>query len=218
MFRPTATCGATTGFHEFSVSFDYNQSTDGNLNVTINTNKKFGSVATEGLGYGDLTFVQCDKEQNWDAVNKKCCHKSCNPVSCTGPMLWQCNVILENNCTPKASLKHCQDGNVSRSFYGGKGQCAKNQYFSKTVMVPSWHNNVTSVKVTGKVWVFDNWNKEKVHVFVKNSKGKLLTGGNLTFTGKVPGNTTTFKSIRKCGISQRISGVPQYFDWGYHQF
>jgi len=90
--------------------FDYDKAKDGDMQVFVVSNNKFSknqANTAEGFGYGDLSFVQCDKEQNWDPINKKCCHKSCDPVSCTGPMLWQCNLVLDNNCAPKATLKQC---------------------------------------------------------------------------------------------------------------
>ena len=88
------------------MAFNYTKATDGNLVLKI-TNEADEKLSEEAFGYSDLNFIQCQKDQNYDPINKKCCHKSCDPVSCTGPMLWQCNIILDNNCTPKAALKYC---------------------------------------------------------------------------------------------------------------
>ena len=89
-------------------------------------------------------------------------------------MLWQCNVILENNCTPKASLKQCQVGNDSLSYFGGRHECAKDSAFTKSINVSLWHDQVTTAKITGKVWVIDSWETENITLVVRNSKGKEL--------------------------------------------
>ena len=115
------------------------------------------------FAYGDLDFVQCDTVQNWDPVNKQCCHSSCT-AGCTGPLVWQCNIVMEDNCNSGSSsgelesfatLKICQDGSKSRSFYGGEGQCSKGTNFQHTFLVDNWHEKVTEATITGKIWVFD---------------------------------------------------------------
>ena len=83
---------------------------------------------TAAIAYGDLDFVQCDLNQNFDPINKKCCHQDCNPVSCTGPKIWQCNIILDDNCGTNgasgATRKQCQHGETSLSYFGGRHECA----------------------------------------------------------------------------------------------
>ena len=60
---------------------------DGKLNIRI-TNEANEAVNKEAFGYSDLTLIQCEINQNYDPFNKKCCHKDCDPVSCTGPKKW----------------------------------------------------------------------------------------------------------------------------------
>ena len=54
-----------------------------------------------------------------------------------------------------------------------------------------WFDNVNRVRITGKIWVFDSWNKETITITVKNSNGEdLLKDGSLvglTFIGKEAG-------------------------------
>ena len=53
---------------------------------------------------------------------------------------------------------------------------------------------MTSFKLTGKVWVFDGWDKssDAITITVKNSNDvNLLTNGALTFIGKVADTSTT---------------------------
>jgi len=104
--------------------------------------------------------------------------------------------------------------------------------FTKTISVDSWHESVTSVQITGKVWVFDTWeSSDTITIEVKNSNGDILglnvdgtdsdsdgtpdpPLGQLTFIGKGDSSVNTdtdrltYQAITDCGVPNRVSGIP----------
>ena len=135
----------STGFHQFILYFDYHKENDGNLLVEITNDIAAGTTApsnTEAaFAFGDLDLRQCDPGQNYDPINKKCCHKDCDPVSCTGSMIWDCNIVMEDTCSGGvnlATLKQCQVKEVSHSYFGGKHECGAGHVFSKEISVAKW--------------------------------------------------------------------------------
>ena len=90
-------------------------------------------------------------------------------------------MILDNDCSPLATLKQCQDGETSLSYFGGRHECAQGHSFTKTISVTTWHDQVETVQITGKIWIIDSWTDEEVDITVTNSNGDELK--NTIFSG-----------------------------------
>ena len=68
------------------------------------------------------------------------------------------------------TLKRCQVDQIQDlSYYGGRHECndGATHSFTKTISVASWHDEVTSVIITGKIWLIDSWDAEE--------KGETIT-------------------------------------------
>ena len=129
------------------------------------------------------TSVLEDKEIEpyYDQNSKSCCHYSCS--RCYGPAKSECILTLDSKTCTQGEPRSCTntDANGKKrymQYYGGLDRCGLNDQFTKEVSTSAdsldWKITGKSQAIfTGKIWLFKNWDSEKIKIVIKGVKNKI---------------------------------------------